>query len=514
MSLTWLSEAQACGTPTARQREAPALRPNPSIYQIDVRDWLYRCSRELGRPCQLDEIPDLQLDRLASLGFDWVWLLGIWQTGAAGARISRQTADWQAGFRQALPDLNEEDITGSTFAITAYEVHANFGGPNALRILRGRLRRRGIRVLLDFVPNHTALDHPWVVAHPDFYIHGSESDVAQQPKNFIRFDLDSGTRILAHGRDPYFPGWPDTLQLNYGQSELQDAMIEQLVYIAGQCDAVRCDMAMLVLPDVFARTWGISMQPFWAGAIAATRKANPDFRFVAEVYWGREYELQQLGFDYTYDKDLYDRLVRHDAESARAHLTAGLDYQSKLVRFLENHDEPRAAAVFGDDVHKAAAVITYFTPGLRFFHAGQLRGARIKPSIHLRRRAAEPANPVLSAFYQRLLACLKPDPWPADWTLLETVPAWDGNWTNHCFLSFAWSSHGEVEYLVAGNFSDHQSQCRVKLPFPSLRGHDVNLRDLLGDAVYRRNGDELAGSGLYLDVPNWQFHLLKIEHAS
>lgn len=369
-------------------------------------------------------------------------------------------------------------------------------------------------MLLDFVPNHTAIDHPWVQTHPDFYVHAGEADLAQQPRNFIKLDTGSETTILAHGRDPYFPGWPDTLQLNYGNPEVQEAMTEQLVYIVGQCDAVRCDMAMLVLPDVFARTWGIRSQPFWAGAIAAARNANPEFRFVAEVYWGLEGELQRLGFNYTYDKDLHDRLVRHEFESVRAHLGADLDYQHKLVRFLENHDEPRAAATFSDDVHKAAAVITYFTPGLRFFHAGQLRGARIKPSVHLRRRYPEPANQGLFAFYLRLLECLKLDSWPGDWTLLETLPAWDGNWTNNCFLCFSWSSNGELEALAAVNFSDHQSQCYVKLPFPALYEHDITLRDLLGDAVYQRSGSELFSSGLYLDMPNWHFHLFKIEHAS
>ncbi|MGA7415537.1 MAG: alpha-amylase family glycosyl hydrolase [Bryobacteraceae bacterium] len=506
--------ARASGILTARQPEVPPLRPNPSIFQIDVRDWLYRCSQELDRLCQLDEIPDLYLDRIAGLGFDWIWLLGIWQTGPAGAEISRQTPEWQAGFHQALPDLTEDDITGSTFAITEYEVHADFGGPYALRILRDRLRRRGLRVLLDFVPNHTAIDHPWVEAHPDFYVHGGESDLEQQPKNFIKLDLGSETAILAHGRDPYFPGWPDTMQLNYGNPEVQEAMTEQLVYIAGQCDAVRCDMAMLVLPDVFARTWGIHIEPFWAGAIAAARVANPEFRFVAEVYWGLQGELQQLGFDYTYDKDLYDHLVKHDAGSVRAHLSGDVSYQHKLVRFLENHDEPRAAATFSDEAHKAAAVITYFTPGLRFFHAGQLRGVRIKPSIHLRRRYPEPANPGLFAFYTRLLECLKLDSWPDDWTLLEAAPAWDGNWTNNCFLCFGWSSNGELEALAAVNFSDHRSQCYVKLPFPALCEHGITLRDLLSDARYQRSGSELFSSGLYLDMPNWQFHLFKIEHAS
>lgn len=490
------------------------LKHSPSIYQIDVRDWLHRCSRELGHPCGLDEIPDSHLDELSARGFDWVWLLGIWETGEAGARISRQTPEWQASFHEALPDLSEDDITGSTFAISGYEVHVKFGGPAALKILRDRLRQRGLRLLLDFVPNHTAIDHPWAEAHPDFYIEGSESQLSQQPQNFIRVGGAAGQRILAHGRDPYFPGWPDTLQLNYGNPLLQGAMKQQLVNIAAQCDAVRCDMAMLILPDVFARTWGILMEPFWEAAIAATRAVNPEFLFVAEVYWGLEWQLQQLGFNYTYDKDLYDRLVRQDAESVRGHLGADAEYQRKLVRFLENHDEPRAAATFSDEVHKAAAVISYFIQGLRFFHDGQLEGACIKPSIHLRRRYPEPTNPDLAAFYNRLLECLKLESVQGDWTLLETTPAWDGNWTNRCFICSSWSIDNQLQAIAVANFSDHQSQCYVKLPFPSLTSNSITLRDLFSNAVYDRDGSELSTGGLYLDIPGWHFHFFQIEHAS
>ena len=81
--------------------------------------------------------------------------------------------------------------------------------------------------------------------------------------------------ILAHGRDPYFDGWPDTLQLNYAKAQLQQAMIGELLRIAGQCDGLRCDMAMLLLPEVFERTWGRRSEPFWPKAIAAVRQAQP-----------------------------------------------------------------------------------------------------------------------------------------------------------------------------------------------------------------------------------------------
>ena len=199
--------------------------------------------------------------------------------------------------------------------------------------------------------------------------------------------------MLAHGRDPYFPGWPDTLQLNYGNPATQEAMIAELVKIAGQCDGVRCDMAMLVLPDVFERTWNIQAQPFWPRATERVRERAPGFCFMAEVYWDLEWTLQQQGFDYTYDKRLYDRLRDGHARPVREHFHAGLDYQNKMARFLENHDEPRAAATFPADVHQAAAVITFLSPGLRFFHQGQFEGRRKRISPHLVSRSGRARRP-------------------------------------------------------------------------------------------------------------------------
>src|SRR5262249_54321471 len=157
-------------------------------------------------------------DDIAGKGFEWVWLLGVWQTGVAGRDISRSDASLRAELKKDLPDLRDEDITGSPFAIYSDETHRDFGGDAALARLRERLSRRKLRLLLDFVPNHTAPDHPWVTQHPEYYVHGSEEDIARQPQNYVRMRLQggsTGSTILAHGRDPYFDGWRDTLQLNY-----------------------------------------------------------------------------------------------------------------------------------------------------------------------------------------------------------------------------------------------------------------------------------------------------------
>ena len=482
-----------------------ALPAYPSLYQINTRVWLTELSKSLGRPATLDDIPDAELDRVAGMGFDWVWFLSVWQTGQAGQAVSRANPEWRREFQETLPDLREEDIAGSGFAITGYTVHDQLGGDAALARLRQRLHKRGLRLFLDFVANHTGLDHPWAETHPEYYVPGTAIDRARAPQNYTSVKRTQGDMLLAHGRDPYFPGWPDALQLNYGNPATQEAMIGELVRIAGQCDGVRCDMAMLVLPEVFERTWGIRADPFWPKATERVRKQVPDFCFMAEVYWDLEWTMQQQGFDYTYDKRLYDRLRDGQARPVREHFHAGLDYQNKLVRFLENHDEPRAAATFPLEVHQAAAIITFLSPGVRFFHQGQFQGRTKRISPHLCRVPAEPVNRELERFYDRLLGVLRqPVVREGRWQLLECSPAWEGNWTSDCFLAFAWQGRDGQRLLVAANYAPNQSQCYVQLPFADLDAGQWRLQDHMQEAVYDRDGRDLLTRGLYLDTPPWQ----------
>ncbi|MBV9124624.1 MAG: alpha-amylase, partial [Planctomycetes bacterium] len=477
----------------------------PSLYQINTRAWLTELSRRRSRAATLEDIPEIELDQLAQTGLDWVWLLSVWQTGPAGQRVSRSNPEWRREFQETLADLHEEDIAGSGFAITHYTVHAQLGGDAALARLRERLRQRGLRLLLDFVPNHTGLDHPWVETHPEFYIAGTELDLARAPQNYTRVKRQAGDLVLAYGRDPYFPGWPDALQLNYANPALQEAMIAELQMIAGQCDGVRCDMAMLVLPDVFERTWGVRASPFWPNAIRRVREDHPGFLFLAEVYWDLEGTLLQQGFDYAYDKRLYDRLRAGQARPVREHFRVSLDYQDRLARFLENHDEARAAATFPPRVHEAAAVITFLAPGLRFFHEGQFGGRKKRISPHLGRRPDEPVDADLAKFYGRLLALLRqPLLREGQWQLLDCRPAWEGNWTCDCFLAFAWQGPGGDRLLVAVNYAPNQSQCYVRLPYPDLAGVPWRLEDQLSSDTHDRDGTDLGTRGLYLDMSPWQ----------
>ena len=441
----------------------------PLLYQINTRVWLTSLSRQLGKNATLDDIPDGELDSLKEMGFDWIWFLSVWQTGKAGQKISRTNPEWRREFQETLPDLQDEDIAGSGFAITSYQVHADLGGDKALSRLRERLCGRGLRLMLDFVPNHTGLDHPWVTEHPEYYVHGTAFDIIREPQNYTMIRSRRRDLILAYGRDPYFSGWPDTLQLNYANPATQQAMSGELLKIAGQCDGVRCDMAMLVLQEIFERTWGIRSQAFWPGAIRAVRERFADFCFMAEVYWDLEWTMQQQGFDYTYDKRLYDRLREGHARPVREHFYAGPDYQNKMARFLENHDEPRAAAVFSPEIHQAAAVLTFMSPGLRFFHQGQFEGHIKRISPHLVRGPDQPLNPAIKKFYERLLLVLqRPELREGQWQLCECLPAWDGNGSVDNIICCIWQ-HSDAERLLACvNYAPDRSQCYVRLPFTDL----------------------------------------------
>jgi hypothetical protein len=487
---------------TAGQRTANY----PVLYEVYTRAALTARARALGRPATLDDIPDGDLDGWAARKFDFIWMLGVWQTGFVGRSVSQSEPSWRHEYERALPDLTDEDICGSCFAVHDYAVHTDFGGPEALARFRERLKQRGLRLMLDFVPNHSARDHPWVFKHPEFYVQGTEDDLARAPQNYARAETKDGPLVLAYGRDPYFPGWPDTFQLNYGNPRLRAAMELELFHVAEQCDGVRCDMSMLLLPDVFERTWGIAARPFWPDAIRRVHRELPGFVFMAEAYWDLEWTMQNQGFDFVYDKRLYDRLRDRHARPVHDHLRADMTFQNRLARFVENHDEPRAAEAFPPDVHRAAAMITFLSPGLRLFHDGQFEGRKVRIPVHLRRGPDEPADNGLADFYGRLLAVLEhPALRAGPWWLLDGTQAWDGNGTWDGFIAAAWGKAGE-RLLVVVNYAGTQGQCYVRLPFSEFSGGRVRLADRMGDTVYERDGDALLATGLYLDMPAWGYH--------
>lgn len=486
----------------------PPWPKNPLIYEINIWVWLHELSRKLGQPLTLSLVPDEEWDRIASLGFDMVWFMGVWERSPEGIRISMENEGLITDFRRTLPDFKDHDNVGSPYCVRRYAVDKHLGGREALAAARRKLDDRGLRLILDFVPNHVAPDHPWADAHPDYFIQGDKEDLERAPHSFLSL---SG-RVYACGRDPYFPAWPDVLQLNAFNEGLRTAVTETLSGIAGQCDGVRCDMAMLVMNSIFERTWGsrAGARPeadYWSHIIPAVKRRYPGFHFIAEAYWGLEWELQQHGFDYCYDKRLYDRLEHDPAESVLVHLQADLSYQEKLVRFIENHDEPRAAAAFSPEKHRAAAVTVLTLPGARLIHEGQMEGRRVRPPVFLARRPAENLNADLLEFYRLMLKWLhRGNLLRGTWRLCECL-GWPDNQSHKNLLSWCWEK-GTYFSIIVVNLSGMASQGLIRIPLETLRGRSWQLKDVFTSVIYERHGDEMCGQGLYVELGSWGFHFL------
>jgi hypothetical protein len=489
------------------------MRTHPHLYEISVWPWLERLSAEAARPLTLADVPAAAWDAIAGYGVDIVYLMGVWKRSGIGRAIARTDLGLLREYDRALPGWSMDDVPGSPYSIQAFEPDARVGGWTGLDAARAALASRGVRLLLDFVPNHLAFDHPWIAADPDRFVQGTLDDYRAAPELYRPVESADGRtmRFIACGRDPYMPPWRDVAQLNYFNPSTRAAMIGELGTIARHCDGVRCDMAMLVVNDVFARTWGDRVdllwpepdREFWPDAIARVPMI-----YLAEVYWDREYQLQQQGFHYTYDKRLLDRLRHGDAAQVRGHLRAEPDYSARLARFIENHDEPRSADVLDDRV-RAAAALTFTLPGLRFFFDGQFAGTSVHAPVQLGRWLAESARPEIRDFYTRLLAAIgEPLFHDGEWSRLDVRSAGDA--THDHLIVCTWQL-ADQRAVVAVNLSGREAHGFVDVgTMPA--GEEFDFLDRLTGERYRWTRADLA-NGLYVRLRGGDAHVL-IVHAA
>lgn len=488
---------------------------HPLLYQINTRCWLRELSDAAGHDVNLDDVPEPEFARWRELGFTHIWLMGVWTTGPKCRTMALKEPNLIHAYNEIIPGWRDEDVGGSPYAIADYKVPRALGGDVALKKFREKLHSYGLKLILDFVPNHLGLDHAWLREQPDLFV---QSPV-EVPGTFAQ-ETVTGIRWLANGKDPYFLPWNDTVQLDYRRVSTRAAMRDLLLSVAERCDGVRCDMAMLLLNDVFAKTWDnfptASETPsheFWSDAIPAVKKNQPDFLFLAEVYWDLEGRMQELGFDYTYDKRLFDELFWKNGAGAQARVL-GLprEFLARSAHFLENHDEPRIASQLSPTEQRAAALTILGLPGLRFLHNGQLTGAKVKIPVQLARRCVEPVNTEVAKIYDALLAVLQRTAvGRGGFQILAPREAWPGNPSAQNFITVQWQSQGPAFDLVVVNLAPHRSQCYVPLAIAELAEHNWLMRDLLGPETYERFGADLADQGLYLDLPELGAQLFHFE---
>jgi len=483
---------------------------NPKIYEINTWPWLHSLSEKNNSSITLNNIPEEIFKQELKL-FDAVWLMGVWERSPASKRIALEHPDLQNEYHRALSDFRDEDVIGSPYSVYYYHVDKNIGGIEGLKEVRKQLTERGIRLILDYVPNHVSIDSLWTL-EKNLFIEGTVDDLISHAYDFFSIS----EKVYAHGKDPNFPAWTDTIQINAFSKEAREKTQKTLLQIATLCDGVRCDMAMLVTNDVFKRTWGekAGSEPekeFWEDIIPEVKKEFPNFIFIAEVYWDMEWTLQQQGFDYCYDKRLYERLVHGNAQTIKAHLNAEWNYQSKLVRFIENHDEQRALSVFGEEKSKAAAIIALTLPGAKLIHERQMHGYKVKLPVQLGRREIEEVNKSLLDFYRNLLRVVPDEGFDKDnWYICEVKPikSSDSSYTN--IISYFWGNNSLYRLIVV-NYSPNLAKAHIKINQLNYGSNNWNFCDLLTQKEYIYKGDDLNKYGLYINLSAWNGHIFDIK---
>jgi len=490
------------------------LRPHPHLYEINTWPWLERLSTQLGRVVKLGDVPDAEWDSLAQMGFDIVWLMGVWKRSDKSREIALTDPASRQLYDRVLPGWKPSDVVGSPYSVAGYEPDPRMGTWDDLDLAREKLRARGIALFLDFVGNHTALDHPWTREHPEFYVQGTEKDFENDPGSFHAVHTEKGTVFLALGRDPYFPSWKDAAQLNHFQPQMRAAQLADLRTIAAHCDGVRCDMAMLHLKDIFAGIWGRFLHgteppetEFWTDAHAAA----PSLILLAEAYWGTEPRLLELGFSFVYDKELYDAIRDIRVEEVHTLLGANISTLSRYAKFLENHDEAPCLDVFGERRLASVATLMGTLPGLRFYYQAEVQGCEPHLPITLGVPPKSPPNPMCLTFFPNILNITNDDVFHRGrWKALATRAERDNTSVN--LVIYEW--HLEKAWkIVAVNLADTPSQAYVQFEESALSGEGYIFYDEMHDVRYPRTSDELKKLGLFVRLDAYQAHLFDVTSA-
>lgn len=341
------------------------------LYQIHLRQFMVRNDYNNSFK-NLREFPIEFLDYLQSLGFSHLWLMGTWQLPTDSRQLNFSF--------QNFPNVSRDKLISSVFAIDSYNIDQNLGSLDDYLFVKQEANKRGIKIILDFIPNHFGIFSSFTQTNPEIFLK-------------IKNEFQSG-------RDPNYPAWLDTAQLDYSKQITRDFMAKQLLNISKICDGVRVDMAMLLLNSVFEKTWSFKIEnqkEFWSESLSALKKFKTDFVTIAECYWDLEPRLIELGFDYVYYKPFLDQLVSNQSLNSK---TEGINQiNQKLVCFLENHDEKRSASIWQGEALKNKINLLVQAKGIGLYYHGQLEGNLIRTPIQLIQTPLEEINRVIKNYY-------------------------------------------------------------------------------------------------------------------
>jgi len=498
---------------------------SPVVYQISTRPWLYELALA-GHPANctngrgtdyvcLKDVPDAEWQKIKDDKTNIVWLMGVWQLGNAGLQDSIGYID---RYKTELPDITVEDIIGSPYAIVDYTVNSEIGTDADLDAVKAKLNALGMGLMVDFVPNHFALDARMLETNPEVFIQRPDGDTSPD-----EWWIEKSGVTVAYGRGPYDGPWTDTLNVNYWSPAAIAIMKDIFVNIAKRVDAIRIDMAMLVLNDVWENAWSDVMASggwarpeadFWADAIS-TAKAETSLVIVSEAYDyymtsppEQEY-LTNLGVDYSYNKKVLDVIEEQHLDEMRGFLFQQPQWRlNRMCHFVENHDEPRAAKSLGGQAKAFAASVAALTlPGMRLTYFGQYDGLANRLGVHLRRGTPEDKHPEVHAQYVKLMEALSHEVFhEGTWTIIDVEqpgPEWR-------LFAWGWEHNGEKR-LVVVNWCDQQGVGIV--PVANAVGHEdsgrVQITELLTNTTLNGTATEMRGSGLAVQLDPWKAHIFE-----
>jgi len=473
-----------------------------SMFEISTRPWLYNLTLKYGyQITTLSAIPKQEFQAIANLGFDMVWMMGIWELGEYGLNYDQTNS----GYAQNLPGYTTADIIGSPYAVVNYTCNPQLGTDADIAAMRRTLNGMGLLLMLDYVPNHTAVDCPWATNETDNYVKVNKG--TNPPYDSSRY-LPNG---IAYGWAGWGDSWQDTAQINIWNPKTRKLRTNEVMHVASLADAIRCDMAFLLLNSQFQQIWGAEVgtwgytQPateWWADTITAVKAQYPKVIFLAEVYSPNEPALQSLGFDYTYDKTLHDKLGGGNLDDVRGWITGNsASFATHSAHFTSNHDEQRGATFFGSWWRSdAAALLTYTLPGMRFFWMGDFNGYQHQLMVQLRREESEPTVADCYSFYQTFLSIINTPVFKqGQWQYMDVIG------DNTPLIAFHWSLGNERRLCVINFSAEQQGWGTIVLPDAQAQnGNDtIPVTDLLSGAVYYRSASALRTSGLNVGVNSW-----------